>query len=477
MRTKLEELDLFGKSIQLNIRNKELYRSTIGGLITIFIGILLVLATYSFGRDIIQRLKPLVITQTNQLPQYPYRNLNNSNIFLAVRPDGVNGKLLNNFSYFDISFTYFYGELDQNGSYQMKISDIQWLNNCNTSHIDEATFNQRNFKTFYCPNLGAGYPVGGFWDGNPNLGFFIFNLVACNADVEKRRGVKCASEKDKLEVYGNEFYFDIDVDDYLVDPSNFTAPFSRSIGHTYHTVDFSLYKIKELYYSISTVATDAGWILQEVKDEETLSLNPNSFFDFQPVLPDGSVFGLRIFLNKRVNTVSRKYIKVQDIFAAVGGFMKLAFLLAKALYHFFYLKIKFTMFYFDSLFEMYNVKNNSKNVTSNLENKQQFHILQNDSVNLKESTENVNASLSPSTYNNFINMRPSEKYIFKNINNNQSQTFQQSQVLTVLPPLNKNKSKQTLERVVFNFKQLFYMMNCFSGKKDTISLFKKYRLN
>jgi hypothetical protein len=77
----LKLIDILGDNIYFTVDGKSTYKTSVGGIGTLFICILTVLATMSFGSDIIYHLKPLVLTQQIKNKDYPFKELNKFELF------------------------------------------------------------------------------------------------------------------------------------------------------------------------------------------------------------------------------------------------------------------------------------------------------------------------------------------------------------------------------------------------------------
>jgi hypothetical protein len=237
----------------------------------------------------------------------------------------------------------------QSGTMDILRYEGQWMEECNKSHIDETTLTERNLKIYYCPNFFPNTTLGGYWDYTTSAYLTVY-MVPCNKDVETGRGIKCATDEEKKRYFNNEFYIDMQMDNMIIDPTNYNKPISRSISYSYSAIDSSINKIKEYYYTLTTLTTDSGWILTDEHSQQTLVIT-NTLTDSSNIYENGAVFTVRVYITQQKTNISRKYLKIQDIFASVGSFMKLIFLMVKYVCIIFYQRIKYSKYLFDKILE------------------------------------------------------------------------------------------------------------------------------
>ena len=61
--SKLKYIDIIGKEIQFKIDKSELYKTVLGGFLTLLLGVISLISLWFFGNDVIYRKYPKFITK------------------------------------------------------------------------------------------------------------------------------------------------------------------------------------------------------------------------------------------------------------------------------------------------------------------------------------------------------------------------------------------------------------------------------
>ena len=90
----IRQIDYFGKEISWQINKFPRYRTITGGVLTLSLVPMVLVATWFFGKDVVYKEQPLYLTRKSELLQFPYMRLTKDNFFFSVRIEDNYGIML-----------------------------------------------------------------------------------------------------------------------------------------------------------------------------------------------------------------------------------------------------------------------------------------------------------------------------------------------------------------------------------------------
>ncbi len=309
----LKAIDFLGPRIYLRINNNEKLKSTIGGLSTIFMLIVSVGAFFAFGLDIYQRKNPTVRFNKvdNSNPIHVITHLN----FLFAIYDQWSDKPFPEFerkfySYLDHieydgkggnKITKYYFEKCSNNTiskwkgYFYNISANNWrLTVGNTSTINgvfgEGKHDALRLQTKYCDNIV-----------NINKNCYSRDFIEKN--ITDRIQMHYITESSKL------------------DTINYKQP-ARKIAYTGLTnTNANTWNRLTILFMNTLVNTDTGFFISDIRKD--LYNGINKYVKIDSVYSKGTdtIFSHFMGNDKYMEVYTRSYIKVQNVFALMGGFV------------------------------------------------------------------------------------------------------------------------------------------------------------
>jgi len=346
----LLQIDYFRKEINLQINKFQTYRTVTGGVLTLFMLVMALVAIWFFGKDIVYKERPQFLTKKTELMQFPYMRLTYDNFFFSVRIEDNTGGYVTNPKYFEIFFQYEWYEKNMtSGVLERQIHLVTPAVPCNTSHIDNETIYRENLDTFYCYAFNdANITIGGDWTSD-QLGLITFFIQKCGKSTEDTHGVKCATDEEYYNDNGylDLFYAGIKHSNFIVNPSSLDQAITRTLIYSYLSLNRKFRKQNLIFYTGSILETDQGWFFPDVIKQDYTSLE-RSTLDFINVSSDNYVFECVTYLTKLQNYNIRNYLKIQNVAADVGGIMSLILWLMKLLYSF-YVDQNYWFYLFETL--------------------------------------------------------------------------------------------------------------------------------
>jgi hypothetical protein len=311
-----EYIDIMGPQVSLRINKIHRFKTFTGGILTMILCIISTLTFIGFGKDIIQK----------KLPQVNFNKLiasdNNESVFYLTDENFaftfVNQR---NGSYVEEVERKFNFYLNVYDNFDTGYTDTLFkFEKCEKERISKISDQLRApSERYWCLKKNTTIEVRGVF----LVGRFIstrLNVDFC--ENEKTNRTDCYPKEHIRSTLGN-IQMHIVLDDYYTDSLNYEQPFSKTyysdnILTTGTTFSRVMFYFKNLEYN-----TDDGWIL-ETQRKEIRSTVESAVTTMIPD-PNTNTIYSHMFVNSKWRDVyKRNYIKIQGVFAYIGGFISLS---------------------------------------------------------------------------------------------------------------------------------------------------------
>ena len=418
----LRFIDFFGHNPSFIIKNNLKYQTHIGGLLTLIVIIISVITLIFFSEELYNKKSPSVnlITEANLHPS-KINFFDNFEFIIGIQND--NFIVQRNESIYYAKGFLFQTIINSSGIFNIK-EEID-LDSCDKTLKDSTNyelFKDLNLNNYYCfsknqskINLNNIY-LNEYWGNNgfQMLQIKFYDCVNTN-DYVIENNITCASEeilKENLNLADLSLYFI----DTFISTNNYKSPFQRGIHEYFYDVSKNFILTLTQYYNHIEINDDSGLIF-------TTSNKINSFklSDMVTNKADertGEHFlTLTLQLNNIIEKYQRKYYKLQDYAAQVGGVINTLLIICYFILKFYdenaYFEFLINEYFEIKLFEKKQktksniclIENNeiNNNVNENLNKKKEKNKLK----NLKENSLNLNRNKKNNYQNNkngsFIN--------------------------------------------------------------------------
>jgi len=339
----LTSFDQVGKTYTFSLAGKESFQTIMGGIITIFKLLFMLLLLLYFGRDVALRQTPNFIAREDMLDEFPFRTLNETNsLFAATIYDGVNN--INDRSYFDMEVVYTTFNRSKPSGQQFTFTSYP-SETCSEKHVDASML--AKLANHYCfPN---DFLVGGYWGADVVM-TPTYLLKRCSTATELKYGVKCATDAELVAKIPNLYIF-FNYMNHLMYPQNFDKPYKTVYPVYYERTNTNIknYINYELFYNVATLATDAGFIWEDPVYQSFMEFDHLRRFDGH--LEEFGEYTLMVqtHVSKRKMFYMRIYIRLGQILAIVMGYSGLTMSIVLMIYNF-YLNNEYSIFLYGKLF-------------------------------------------------------------------------------------------------------------------------------
>ena len=168
---------------------------------------------------------------------------------------------------------------------------------------------------------------GGGWDGN-FINYLFTAISTCRENsFNYVKGNPCGSDKERKKLISHGIVSSIMIPFVLFDPSNFENPFIMDMKFIQYGLEDYLIKNLEFKFQNNIIESDNGWIFQQIVNNQMLSyLSYSIDSSFYLTVKDGIyadvISNIYINMDKQVVKYYRKYMKIQELIANVGGILK-----------------------------------------------------------------------------------------------------------------------------------------------------------
>jgi hypothetical protein len=355
-----KKIDLLGQKPKFLIEGKEKFTTMISGSLSLLIYILAALACFFFGRELYLKRDPIVIV-SNSFDHSPRDfNLTKEKFTFFIGIQNSESSYQIDERIFSVNFISrkFIKKTDEKGNvdYDMNMK-MNKMETCNlTKHFNnfQHLFKDQELNKLYCLDNDAikDLSLKGTW-GDPVFELFQIQVTTCKNSTEDNNtnNIKnpiCASKAEIDEKLKGGFFV-VNYVDSIFEPKNYTHPQIYVRRNFYTSMSNKFFKELSFYMKNIDYLTESGFILDQQTNDFFLQLDYSyEIYDFRE---SNEFFFCNFRLSYNRDIYYRKYLKIQDVIAQVGGFLKgyndnrkvFRFLVFQE--QLFYLPFKFALFF------------------------------------------------------------------------------------------------------------------------------------
>mmetsp|Transcript_16643 Transcript_16643/g.17332 ORF Transcript_16643/g.17332 Transcript_16643/m.17332 type:complete len:889 (+) Transcript_16643:1-2667(+) len=343
-----QKMDFMGPLYSFEIEDSTRYRSVAGATFSVLVLVSIVVLSAFFGKELLERRHPVVAINHDYTKE---SRLYMNEFPILFQFNTLEGNAVNNmFDYLTpfIKNTY----EDENKKINISYNEFGIVN-CNTKHFKNSTLeveellNSTN-NTFFCLDFDDETHFQNQYFSknsiNYDIGFIIpFHIQYTDkADkLKKKKNGEMVIDDIIVSIYFMDYHADIDVVNNPV--THYWETLSTPLSQNY-------YKRIYMRFAINTISTDYGFLLEQYTSETFTSLASTVPSDMLvlshegcPTCEESLIFNLSLESPRFRNSIERHYIKLQDLFAKIGGVANALILSTKVIsYH--YLRFLYIFF-------------------------------------------------------------------------------------------------------------------------------------
>lgn len=311
----IKEFDVFGENIIFTLNQKTELKTSVGLFATL---ILCGIAAFMFvfmGQSFFFMTDPQTTFSFSKYDTVPtYNTENNRKMFVAFRLRSFTGQTISNDELiYSIVAT-------KNTPNQVTASQRMALTKCEDNMaLDLNYIRDRNLNDFVCLPLNNENFGGSISD--KNYTYYSVNIDFCNPLFPecKTNVIRANYESTSSMIYPEFAYPEV-----FFDPYNKTDPLS--VKHVVQTDTYLAftYNQRSIYFKNSTIKDDQGWMLQEYNEKSFLSASEfTNKGIYKTSINNAAIAKYSLYIGSVKEVYTRKYQKIQDVIAIVGGFIRI----------------------------------------------------------------------------------------------------------------------------------------------------------
>jgi len=316
-------LDIYGEDVKILLNKNNKIKTSIGGIFTIMTIMLVLVFTWFIGKDIIYKEKPISYMQSDIFEKFLQINVSSNNFpFSFTMMDDFSTPLLD-FTYLTIKLYELTYDINlDSGVLELTEKKDHPLKFCNYSDfklISQEQFYDAQLGYTLCP-LKNNFNLYGYWS-EAHLNFLQISIESCKNKTDSQIICKSPDEIVKYiadtSVNMNIFFVDSRV---LINNNTNTIEFLTTTKYKYVIPEY--YKKTTFKIQTQNIFTDDGLIFSDTKNVQFFKM-VEDFTDLSITDTFQNQFlAFEIFSSNISDSYFRRYIKLPDIIASLGGILK-----------------------------------------------------------------------------------------------------------------------------------------------------------
>ena len=335
----LEIQDSFKSPFQFLFHGKRNIHFPLGMLLSLLINFASICLSVTLILQLIFHSQPNVNYAKFTTSMSSNMTLNTKELLFTIAIRDKNYNLINDPSYGYILPTY-ERTFTVNGEFNIEIINLDFINCSNVYPLFEElgvsdNFNSIGLINYNCYNFSEPIIIGGKYGTNfyANLDFYVKKCINSSDS-----NITCKSEEEINDLIQNGWLQITYVSSY-VDFNNYSHPIQYVTEDAYINLDVSMNKQLYIYFSLLEIYSENNIIFANQKKEKS-SKHDNTIVDIISVLDDGIITSVMVCPSFNIDKYYRRYIKIQEIGASIGGLYSGLTMIAIILSN--YHKFKFT---------------------------------------------------------------------------------------------------------------------------------------
>ena len=336
-----KSLDFFGPPFNFTLFNEEIYKTSIGGFLSLTSFIISIVFLFVIGSEFFFRENPKILISNEKPNKYEIININKNNFLIAWKIADKNGNRVN-ISNKIYPFIYYYNIQKSSLSNKIIHSNKIQLNYsiCNITTKSEYD-SLWDFNNYYCINYDN-YSFGGNGE-NDGLHYFGIYLSYCEdgGDYSSSKS-KCVSLDILKDISKKEWYFEFIYPEFYFKPDDDENPLKITYSKYKYQLSINLQRNDEFNFQKVISRDDQGIITSSIKENHKYAFYSH---EYQYILKNDeelfeekretSFYYLSFYLIKDISKYNRSFMKIPDLTAMVGTLIKIEIFFFSILSNFF----------------------------------------------------------------------------------------------------------------------------------------------
>jgi hypothetical protein len=328
----LKSIDTMGFPFTLSIKGNKKFKTKLGGLLTLTSIVCFLILFFLLGVNFYQRKNPTLSMSVSKPPKYFDYHLNSTSFIYAFRVENGNGELILRPDLFYYEPRYIVYRRDPTGLTKLVDKTLKYRQ-CEPEDVGNSTLWGELFLNRYlCMDYAkdwneTGLPVGGLYDSSI-IQYIKIRVLSCfraPSSYLTANNITCNSNVTVLKQFFSESpLFSAFIQQYNANGDDRENPFQVVLQNIYDTIDPAIYKKSYFFFKKGILNDYNGWLSEGYDVSELIGMdryrydfytNPNELFK-------ASFFETNLYFDKITETFKRRYLKIQELLASIGGILK-----------------------------------------------------------------------------------------------------------------------------------------------------------
>ena len=330
-------LDFLGPKFRFENEGSYRHKSITGALLSFIVIVSSVILTVMFGQEVYKRKNPNI---SNSFEHLEYSQVNLKDFPLILNFHHGDSTLITELSY--LKFYATHTTILKNFTNVVKNIGMTLCKNKNfTLHKEIVESILNSSPSAYCVDFDNDTAI---WNemGAANSSYLRILVEFCNQEFREKNSEYCKEKQLELSLKGIVVAVNF-VDNYI-NPTNFNKPINFFTNTIVQSLIYGMLKINYVSINRNSFISDDGWLLENFKVDEFLKITS---IDKDINVVDKSVqnlvYSLYLTSPRLRQKTQRNYLKVQELFARVGGIVN-AFTIIVNIASFNLLRFKYLLF-------------------------------------------------------------------------------------------------------------------------------------
>lgn len=327
----LTSVDQLGHNQFFKINGLTSFKNVFGGLISLFFILAIFVCSIYFGRTILEKTNPI----TNS---YIENDSSPAEIRLDKEKwDFFFGLQYKNKFYIDETIYTVKTRMYTFTSNVFYIKDIK-TEACTKDSFTNNTyssFSKYNFNEAICisKTQNTDLMLNRLW-GQEDFKYIEISLYPCrNETKNSSKTITCQSDE-IINKYLKTGVFSIYTIYYNLQTKDFKSPFKMAIFNDFFPVSLNTFTHSIVFLMHSILYSDVGWFIEDYIEDYSINMNRIKYNFYLNSEEDGRFLRFQFQLASSIEKYTRKYMKIQELCALVGGIAKFLITILEFLVYF-----------------------------------------------------------------------------------------------------------------------------------------------
>jgi hypothetical protein len=358
----LYDVNMFGEPVKLYLDKKSTIKTKVGGILTFILIISMILCCWFLGNDIIYKRNPLSYTQTNISDVYATIKFTKQTFPLAFSLQDYLGAIVDDPRILDIR-PFIRRFVVNNQTEKWEALPIIDLETRNCLQEDFPTYTLENFKKYnlqlYTCLKSPELTVAGYYTER-YVQFIELDISLC--DYDKKPDFCWDKEKMTNHIDVSKISVNLYYNSPFLQTNNYENPITTALSKGNKYINTDSFVNVRFYIQINYLFIDTGYIGTNVEETSFMQMGETStdLIKYSPI--DKMLMKFSILSSNTSTFYYRKYVKLVDLIANLGGVLKVL-TFTFAIFEYYFANVEFDEILINKAFKLDLEKDsdNSKN--------------------------------------------------------------------------------------------------------------------